>query len=369
MVNRYLQKTIRPASQSRGQLLNGRQWLSDRVIRQGWQSHRDGKFDRALKSFRLAGRIARDPTTASRLALHSRAALGHDIQTLHYVILGTTGLCNASCIHCPTGKAATAHVPRTPMPMPIFEKIVRGIAQQNMLIRGHLAFGLFGDGLVDPHVVDRARLVRQYLPDVRLMINTNGAAFDAKRHQTLVDLVDAVTLHCESLTEERYNRVMAPLRLRNVRPKLEQILSTFDDVEVSVPVTRINRDEITDIAAWFQERGASSVHFDPLASRCAEDTAVFDALALAPQQIACGPDIFESLIIDCDGTVLACCQDFQRLRRLGDLSVGTLAEALHDPRRAQMERMLAEGCHADIATCSRCRGDIRTENFPFDLPA
>jgi len=365
-LNRYLMKSMRLDLGSVRNWSTLRRLSSSLLLRRGWKFYQAGKFDQANLAFRLASAISQDAATGERLTLHVQKAQGRDVTTLSHVILGTIGLCNASCIHCPTGKASTAHVPRTPMPMDTFEKIVSGIAQEKMLITEHLAFGLFGDGLVDPHVVARAHMVRRYLPDVRLMINTNGAAFDPVRHQPLADLVEGVTLHCESLQEERYNQLMAPLRLKNVLSKFERILSTFQDVQVSVPVTRVNRDEISDIAAWFYARGAKSVHFDPLASRCAEDTTVFDALALDPQQIACTPDILDSLIIDCDGTALACCQDFQRIQRLGDLMSGTLADALDDPRRAEMGRKLAEGCHSDIATCQRCRGDVRTPDFPFD---
>lgn len=342
-------------------------WLFATLLRLGDRCFRAKHFKGAAGFFRLAKLCDRESTLAERYLLHCVRASGGRVRRLDYVILGTTGLCNASCIHCPTGKAATAHVPRTPMAMELFERIIRQLAEADTMINAHLAFGLFGDGLVDPFVVERARIVRRYLPDVRLVINTNGAAFNAARHGPLAELVDAVNLHCESLVEENYDRLMAPLRLRNVRPRFDQLLETFAEVHVSVPVSRINHPELEDIAVWFEQRGAAMVHFDPLASRCAEDTTVFDALSLNPQPIACGPQVLDSLIIDSDGTVLSCCQDFQRLNPLGDMLADSLDRALSDERRLATREQLAQGRHAEIVTCGRCRGDIRTENFPFDI--
>ena len=60
------------------------------------------------------------------------AAAGPEEQRRFYLnnlLFGTTGgLCNASCLSCPTGKAVTSHLPRTTMPLDLFEKVVREIA-------------------------------------------------------------------------------------------------------------------------------------------------------------------------------------------------------------------------------------------------
>lgn len=328
---------------------------SKRLLLNGLLAYRGKDYRRARHLFRLAAWLPYQRTVAQRFALVSCYHCGEqDHESAEFIILGTTGLCNASCIHCPTGKLATAGNPRVPMAMDLFEKIIRGIAKQRMLVNGHLAFGLFGDALVDPQVVERARLVRKYLPDVRLVLNTNGAAFDRVRHAELVELVDDVTLHCESLQSEVYDKLMAPLRLRNVLPKLEQVLASFESVQVSIPISRLNLAEAPAMADWFRERGAADVHFDPLFSRCAEDTSVFDRLTHARHQVACLPTELNSIVIDCDGVVLACCQDFQRLQPLGDLAKQTLDEALSDPRRRAMRDVFAAQRHSEIVTCNRC---------------
>lgn len=279
---------------------------------------------------------------------------------LRYVILGTTGTCNASCIHCPTGKAETDHSPRIPMPMDIFAKIVDGIAELGLPITDQVSFGLFGDALVDPMVVRRAEYLMSRLPHTRISINTNGAAFNAKKHAALKDHVFTVALHCESLVPETYNDLMRPLRAERVFPKYTEILETFPGkVLVSVPVSRRNLDELPAIQAWFTERGAKEVALDALSSRCAEDRALFDSLALDPKPIRCPAEIMDDLIVDCDGKVLICCQDFQRVEGIGDLRKESLAEVLVNIHRQNTRKILAEGRHGELKTCSRCFADIR----------
>ena len=279
-----------------------------------------------------------------------------------YVNLGTTGTCNASCIHCPTGKVATAHVPRGMMPMALYERIIDGIADSDFPVTDQIAFGLFGDALVDPLVVKRAEYLRSKLPTTRLSINTNGAAFNHDRHSPLKDLATLIVLHCESIFPETYNDLMRPLRAERVFPKIEQLLEAFDGiVSVSVPLSRKNLEEAGEIRKWFMSRGATEVVFDPLSSRCSEDRTLFDTLALNPAKIACGPEIMDDLIIDTDGMVLMCCQDFQRIEGIGDMGGPDLETMLADPRREAMRRRLRSGKHDEIQTCNRCYADRRDD--------
>ena len=317
--------------------------------------------------YELAIRVDPENHRARRMRGFIRAQQPGALTQLNYISIGTTGTCNASCVHCPTGKASTANSPRGTMPMSIFTSIIDGIVEMGLTVEDQIGFGLFGDGLVDPLVVERAQYLKDRLPEVRLTINTNGAAFNADKHAILNDYATVVTLHCESLDRKTYDFLMTPLRAKNVHPKYEKILAAYPGkVVVSVPVSRTNLSEIPAIRAWFMERGAASVVFDPLASRCVEDTTVFDELSLSPQAVACPPSVMADLIVDCDGLVLNCCQDFSRLEPIGDLSKETLEQTLHNVARARRRQQFAEGRHAEIATCARCQGDCRTPDFPFD---
>ncbi len=286
-----------------------------------------------------------------------------------FVNLGTTGTCNASCIHCPTGKATTTHVPRGMMSMLLYERIIDGIAASDFPVTDQIAFGLFGDALVDPLVVKRAEYLRSKLPTTRLSINTNGAAFNPDRHGPLKDLATLIMLHCESILPETYNDLMRPLRAERVFPKIEQLLEAFfGKVSVSVPLSKRNLEEADGIRKWFMSRGATQVVFDPLSSRCAEDRTLFNCLALNPTKIACGPDIMDDLIIDTDGTVLMCCQDFQRIEGIGAMGESDLETMLADPLREITRHRLRSGKHDEILTCNRCYADNLGDLPPCSTP-
>ncbi|HEY4115948.1 MAG TPA: SPASM domain-containing protein [Rhizomicrobium sp.] len=288
---------------------------------------------------------------------------------LVFVGIGTTGLCNASCIHCPTGKLSTENSPRVPMPMPLFTKLIRGIAELHLEVI-QMNFGLFGDGLVDPLVVQRARMVRTLIPETNLSVNTNAAAYNRARHKALYPLISMIALHVESLEPSVYNRLMQPLRAERVFPKIAQILEDFPGkVDVSIPVSRLNLQELPAIRDYFLERGARGVHFDTLASRCAEDASVFRSLALDPKKKKCPPRKAKDLIVDCDGRVLMCCQDFSREEPIGNLAETSLLDTLLSAERKLMIQQFSDKRENERKTCSRCYADFRKRGQWGDMVA
>jgi len=320
-------------------------------------------------SYRAANVLAPDLVVTRREIAKARPRAKGGVPHLNSVGIGTTGTCNASCVHCPTGKASTSNSPRGTMPMGLFRKIIDGIVEEGVAVDSHIGFGLFGDGLVDPMVVERAKYVHERLPDVVFSVNTNGAAYNSAKHKVLFPYVTLIALHCESLTPATYDYLMTPLRAKNVFPKYEQILRDFPGkVRVSVPVSRANRDELEGIREWFMSRGAKEVVFDPMASRCMEDRSLFDKLSLAPVRIRCDAEVARDLIVDCDGAVLTCCQDFVREHPVGNLMIETFQETMTNLARRSFAKKMADGEHDAISTCSRCFGDVRTPSFPFDHP-
>lgn len=302
--------------------------------------------------------FALDPRShAIALDLVKARPRGSDPDRIGFIALGTMGRCNASCIHCPTGKTATDHVPRTPMPMPLFRKIIDEIAALRLPISGQFAFGLFGDALLDPHVVERAAYLREHFPSTPLSINTNGAAFNLQRHAALLGLNVIIGLHCESIVPESFDVLMHPLRLERLIPKYEQILERFGDrVYVSIPLSRLNLHHAAQTRSWFKARGAHVI-LAPIASRCAEDRSVFDQLALKPYQMRCGSAVLDDIVIDCDGTLLRCCQDFRRDEPIGNVADQPLREIMFGSSRRAHAHFLDQGRHAESVTCSRCFAD------------
>jgi radical SAM protein with 4Fe4S-binding SPASM domain len=277
---------------------------------------------------------------------------------LQNVVIGTTGVCNASCIHCPTNKPETAHVARGTMTMPLFKRIVDQLAGPDVSISGPISLGLFGDGLVDPFVVERVKYLRKRLPRARINVNTNGAVYSRHKHKQLTAFDTIVSLHIESLDPDVYSRLMAPLRLDRVLPKWLMLTQDFGRwLNISVPISRANYGEKAAIKSFFRERGVGDVNFTPLMNRCSE-TSIFADLAFSPHPMTCRSDLLADVIVDWSGDVFACCQDFAKRKQLGDLSRQSLRELLDSPERRAFGALLDAGRWGELPTCANCRYDL-----------
>jgi sulfatase maturation enzyme AslB (radical SAM superfamily) len=187
---------------------------------------------------------------------------------LRNIVVGGTNVCNASCVHCPTNKPLTAHLGQGAMSQSTFERIVDQIADR-CDIHGWASFGLYGDGLVDPLLVERASYFRKKIPHLTLSVATNGAAYSRIKHARLPDILDGITVHVESVSPAKYNTLMAPLRFENVSIKLEQIVEDFrGKVFIAIPWHRANHDQRQEIVDYFLARGVREVNFIGLSNRC-----------------------------------------------------------------------------------------------------
>jgi radical SAM protein with 4Fe4S-binding SPASM domain len=276
------------------------------------------------------------------------------VRKLRDVIVGTTGICNASCVHCPTNKTMLDHLDRKPMSMQLFKKIVDEIAKERIEIEGLFAFGLHGDALMDPLVVQRARYVRERLPGARILINTNGGPFNETKHAPLVDIVDCFSVHCEALTPEVFEQLMPPLRASNVFPKIERLAAiSRGKISMCVPLSRKNVKEYRLLRDYWATRGITSVVPLAFSNRTTFELAFYD-YSLAPTAGCCRQEVAFELVVDWDGQVLTCCQDFGKGNLIGDLRKQTLLETLESAARLEVFEKLGAGEWSKFNSCRNC---------------
>jgi radical SAM protein with 4Fe4S-binding SPASM domain len=244
------------------------------------------------------------------------------------------------------------------MSLDAYKKLVDELAADYDV--GRIGFGLYGDPLLDRFIGERVRYAREKLEATCLVINTNAAAYSPRKHAEALQAAHVVAIHIESMDAKVYNKIMSPLRLDRVMPKIEQIVREFGQkVTVVAPLHRWNHDEQQKIRDHFLALGCSDVAFPSITNRCsAEGDTIFRELAFAPVKNLCSSAILkDNLIIDWDGTVLPCCQDFQKLVPIGSLKNSNIKAALASQDRAAFGRMLDSGDDSSTPTCRNCYVD------------
>jgi len=142
-----------------------------------------------------------------------------------------------------------------------------------------------------------------------------------------------------------------------VLPKVHRILADMPGVAgITSPVHRENLDELAAMRDHFAGRGAGLPHFSPLSNRCSRED-VYRGLSLAPTSGTCNQFAASDLIVDWDGTVLVCCNDFLRQEPVGNLSTTPLPEILGGTKRRRLLDLLRTGRWDESATCRSCKFD------------
>jgi radical SAM protein with 4Fe4S-binding SPASM domain len=272
------------------------------------------------------------------------------------VIFGTTAVCNASCLHCPTNKDYRRDFPHGYMNFDLFTKIITELAEGGY--PGWFLFGLFGEPLEDPLFERRLRLIKQYLPKARISVATNCGVYDPQKHAFIVDLADDIGVHVEGIAREVYDRFMHPLKSDRVFPKIVSLLSIdkANKVHITTPVHKGNLAEIPSLRRYFETYGATDPHFTNIGNRSWEG-GPWSELALAPVGGWCHPSDLRTFVVDWDGAVLACCLDFAKSARLGDLSEQSVNEVLNGAAWSEMFEIHRTKSWAKKPACSRCRCD------------
>jgi hypothetical protein len=273
---------------------------------------------------------------------------------LRSVMIANSGICTASCVHCPTNKP---DLPRgAVMSDRIFDRIVQGLVDCGLPIQGAVGFGVFADPMTDRKLAERIRRVKAALPGVPVTISTTGAAF-APRQAEAIDLADGIGVHVESLDPATYDRLMAPLRFDRVIPRVEALVRRAGRKAVlAIPVHRDNLAGIPALEAWWASIGGGRVELQPFTNRLSMAQAV-TRLHLAPVGGACTQDLASDLIIDWDGRLLTCCNDFHRRSDLGSVAERPLPALIADARRERLFRLLRGRDWQQVDGCRTCLFD------------
>lgn len=314
-------------------------------------------YSTSLTATRLRGGTVRWHDPAAPVETVPECYYRWPVRRLRGVILGTTSTCNASCVHCPTNKLMTRHLARGPMPWSLFHGLIEELHDSGIPIDGDISFGLFAEPLIDPLLVDRLRLAKERLPDVPIVVYSNGAAATPELARLIAPHVTHVAFHVEGLTPEVYDDLMRPLTTERVFPRIEAFIAACEKpVYLSCPISRRNIGEFAALRDHWLARGAAGVNPQPLLNRSSERLGFAD-LAFAPQPVACGEDVVSSLLIDADGAVVVCCSDFEKRNVIGDLRRETVREILANPARRELFDRFRSGQHAAYAPCRECRAD------------
>jgi hypothetical protein len=230
------------------------------------------------------------------------------------VEIETDARCNRRCSYCPV----STHEKRAgQMPPELFAKIISDLRE--MSFRGTMSFHFYNEPLLDHRLEGFVELARKELPEARLLLYTNGDALTADRAESLfrAGLTDIrVSVH-DAAAEER--------------------LAQFTNgLEPSIA------DRIIPVRYYDQALA--------LDNRCG--TIQLQPWVCLPDRTA-GCHNITSMVIDWQGRVPLCCNDFLVAHGHGDVNTASVKEIWERSRALRKEIFLG---HYELEVCQICTG-------------
>jgi radical SAM protein with 4Fe4S-binding SPASM domain len=237
--------------------------------------------------------------------------------------------------------------------------LVEGLAALEIPIRGQFAYGLFAEPLLDPTLLGKATAVRRALPYSRIVMNTNGGPFNARVHEPLTDIIDAVSVHVEAFDPALYAQLMTPLAAERTFPRIAEIARLWRKrAKLAIPVHARNFDQPRALRDWWDSLGGGEVIPLQYSARCSWSPASA-SLLLWPTPGDCHQEVAEDLIVDFDGKVLVCCHDFARRNVIGDLFREDVAALISNDARRNVYETLRQQEWNRLPSCRDCLvGDV-----------
>jgi radical SAM protein with 4Fe4S-binding SPASM domain len=301
-----------------------------------------------------AASVLADKTAQPGIDSKIRAAIGHKKSFMPtQLAIETVRACNAKCTMCPS---ETMKRPRGIMSREVHETILSKISRWGAPVSLITHAGL-GEPLLDKMLEDRIRREKEVFPNAQVIVYTNGSLLDEARALKLIASgVDVVSFSINGFRKETYEAVMQLPRdntYYNVEAFCRLKQRTGSNVGICVSLVKTDlcgQQEIEEYSQYWQARHVTVVT-PPWIS-----WGNLLAHSVRKPQHPC-LYIWKTMMIDNDGTVKLCCEDYDSQYPLGNIMTQEPSEIFNSPN---IQRLRSNQLNGDFSWLPMCRNCTET---------
>lgn len=275
-----------------------------------------------------------------------------------------TNTCNFRCLMCPTGNFAQKRH-KGFMSDEVFEKVLAEAAAHGAALR----FIRFGEPMLHPRLISYLQAAHD--AGVLTHMNTNGSKMDEEMMDALIAIpLDSLKFSFQGVDSKSFHE------MRNI-DFFDELIETIGKLhakrgdklrpwlQVSTTITYEDKDLVN---AFKQAMApiADSVNV----GRTVLEFIDLKAVRLRPHELEeltrlkelesvikvhpeC-PEVFDKMSVNWDGRVTACCQDYDDMMIIGDVSSQSLKEIWESPQLNHYREMLGAMRHDELPLCRTC---------------
>jgi len=247
----------------------------------------------------------------------------------------------------------------------VFNKIVKEIEYYKTPIR----FVRCGEPFLHPKIIEYIRILKSIGSIVH--INTNGFLLDEEMMDNILDVgLDSIKFSFQGVDRKSYHEMRNKDFFQELLNRVRMLYEKRGDldkpfIQASTTITYETPEQVNN----FRERLKSDVDLLTVGRTILEyidiekcklnDRERSMLLYLKKQEsvvkkhLEC-PEVFDKLSINWDGTVSACCWDYDNKMLVGDLKENSLKQIWESQRMHKFQSLLADMRHNDLELCSTC---------------
>ena len=295
---------------------------------------------------------------------NSKAKLANLPEFPRIIDVELTNTCNFRCLMCPTGNFAQKRA-KGFMSDEVYEKVLVEAAAHGAALR----FIRFGEPTLHPKLIPYLQAAHD--AGVLTHMNTNGSKISDEMIDALIAIpLDSLKFSFQGVDAKSFHEMRNTDFFDGLVDTIARVKAKRGDrprpwLQVSTTITY----ESKELVRAFKERMA------PLADmvnvgRTVMEFVDINAVRLRPHELAelrrlkemesiikvhpeC-PEVFDKMSVNWDGSVSACCQDYDKLMIIGDLNTHSLKEVWMSPQMQHYRVMLADMRHDDLPLCRTC---------------
>ncbi len=307
----------------------------------------------------------------SKLNLEDRTYLQDVIplETPYLLYLDPSSACNFKCQFCPTGHKDlidSSDYKRSTMSLELFKKVIHDIGEFEKPIKV-LRMNKIGEPFLNKILAQMVACAKESGRIELIDLATNGSLFSRKSLSQLVDAgLDRLNISLEGINREQYlEQAKVDIDFDKLVENVKWLYANKGDCEITIKVpgnylTKDQKEEFLNTFGNYCDR----IFIEDLAPiwplfdvEERANTTVTDTEGQYRQPLehkdVC-TYIFYAAVINADGTVSACCPDWDQKLVIGDVRKESLKSIWNSPKMTALQIQHLEGKRCENNICNSC---------------
>ncbi|MCK4553261.1 SPASM domain-containing protein [Candidatus Pacearchaeota archaeon] len=271
------------------------------------------------------------------------------------VDIGITNACNANCIMCPHSKLKNIGT----MEMKLYKKIIDNCSKLKIKI---VILSFFGEPLLDKTLIEKIKYAKE--KNLSVAFYSNASLLTEKWAEDLINSgLDSITISFDGYSKEVYEKIRRGLKFEVVKNNILNLIKLKNKLKAKNPEINLVLVELEEnkheIKKFYEEwkNKVENINIinmrnwaDEIEKKGTKESFHFNyKLKRTPCAL-----IWQKMVVDWNGDVVLCCDDWNHSIVLGNLKKQSIEEIWKGDKLKKIREVHVKRNFSKIPLCAKC---------------